>query len=449
MTGERFRPGVESALELGSRDPFDVLVVGGGPAGSSLAHRLGRAGYRVLVLEGRRFPRHKPCGEFMSPECLPMLEELGVAEDLRALGARAIRGMRLHGYGRSASGRYRAVGSVPAPCDHGFALRRERFDQALLERARSQRGVTVVEGLRVKDVTRAEGGRLTGVRLAFPASAAGAGPGPVTLRARFVVGADGVHSAVARSLGVQRPVPWLSKTALVTRFRTPNERDQADVHFIDGGYFVACPVDAGLVSVNLVVDTASVKASGLRAEDYFQQRLEAVPELRAALGGERVDRVRGVGGLAVRTTRQTFAGGALVGDAAGYVDPLTGEGIFFALAGARSLAAALVAALEATSSELQPESLRGYLRARRRELAPRAQLGLVLQRAMTSPALVKGFLALLEARPRLADLLVGVTGDYVPLRELARPSVWLDALGHKEPRTPAGGPERPRVSLRL
>jgi 2-polyprenyl-6-methoxyphenol hydroxylase-like FAD-dependent oxidoreductase len=89
---------------------FDVVVAGGGPAGSGLALRLARAGFSVAVVEARRFPRFKPCGEFMSPACLPLLRELGVLERVRALGPREVRGMRLHAHGRRALGRFVDVG---------------------------------------------------------------------------------------------------------------------------------------------------------------------------------------------------------------------------------------------------------------------------------------------------------------------------------------------------
>jgi flavin-dependent dehydrogenase len=136
--------------------------------------------------------------------------------------------------------------------------------------------------------------------------------------------------------------------------------------------------------------------------------------------------VRGIGPLATTTTAQTFEGAALVGDACGYVDPVTGEGIYFALKGAEMLAQSLEWALHGNRRDRA--ALSGYLSGRRREIEPRARLGRLLQRGLRRPALVRAAFTLLEARPRVTDLIVSTTGDYVPLRELARPSVWLHAL---------------------
>jgi flavin-dependent dehydrogenase len=154
-----------------SRDQFDVIVVGAGPAGSSLAARLGRRGIRVALLERKRFPRHKPCGEFMTPECLPALADLGLADKLEELGARRVHGMRLCGHGAAAAGRYVPIGSARAPVDHGYAVRRERFDEALLDAARAYPSVEVFEGTGVDGVLRAPGGAIEGVTLAAPSGA--------------------------------------------------------------------------------------------------------------------------------------------------------------------------------------------------------------------------------------------------------------------------------------
>jgi flavin-dependent dehydrogenase len=186
-----------------------VVVVGAGPAGSSTALRFARAGFRVALVEPDTFPRFKACGEFMSPDCLPILEDLGVAGDLRALGARPVGSMTLHGHGRRAHGRFVDVGEALAPAGHGWAVRRELFDDALLRAALSA-GVELVAA-RVTGLERGADGEVLGVETR------GTDGVPFRLRARLVVGADGLRSRVARELGVVRAVPWLDKLALTTR----------------------------------------------------------------------------------------------------------------------------------------------------------------------------------------------------------------------------------------
>ncbi|MBL8863676.1 MAG: NAD(P)/FAD-dependent oxidoreductase [Planctomycetes bacterium] len=399
---------------------FDAVIAGAGPAGSTTALRLARAGFRVALVEHQAFPRFKACGEFMSPECLPLLEDLGVAGDLRALGAREVGAMTLHGYGRRARGGFVDVGAACAPCGHGWAVRRELFDDVLLRAALGTGGVELVQA-RVTGLVRGPEGQVLGV------TARGADGETLALRARLTIGADGLRSRLARELGVQRAVPWLDKLALTTRYADVPWGDGAEVHFLEGAYFACTAVDGGLVSLNLVVDRERYAAQGLPRDAALEAWLARVPALAERLArGRRVDPVRGLGPLAHRTTRQTFDGAALVGDACGYVDPVTGEGIWFALEGARLLADSAIPALSAQRADRV--ALEGYARARRRVLAPRAAFATLLQRGLRHPRLVRTVLGLLEARPNLADVLVSVTGDYVPLRELVRPRTWRPAL---------------------
>ncbi len=400
---------------------FDVAVVGAGPAGSSTALRLARAGFSVALLDAQRFPRFKPCGEFMSPEVLPMLTELGVRDELASAGAREVRGMLLHGHGRTVQGRFIDVGGAQAPFDHGWAVRRELFD-ATLVRAAQRAGVELLAGHRVTSVTRDASGVVTGVECSSPSRE------PLVLRARFVVGADGTRSRVATELGVRRETPWLRKVALVTRYSGVPWGDRAEVHLLERGFFAVAPIEGGDVSLNLVLDAREYERTGLPRDELLEEWLHRTPKLgERILRGRRIDPVRGTGAMAMSTTRQVFDGAALVGDASGYVDPITGEGIFFALKGAQMLAASLARALHEGRTDAR--SLRPYLAGRRREIAPRVAFSLLLQRGLRHPALVGAAFRLLSARPRLVDTLVSVTGDYVPLRELARPSVWWSALG--------------------
>lgn len=407
-------------MNAARREVLDVAIVGGGPAGASLALRLGQAGLRVGVFEKKRFPRFKPCGEFMSPECVPILGELGVADDVSALGARRVAGMELHGYERRAEGRFVDVGRTPAPVSFGWAVRRERFDAVLLAAAAATDGVTVAERAEVAGLLRDRDGAVCGVRVRE-------GSAQAEVHARCVIGADGLRSRVAADLGVQRPVPWLRRLALTTRYAGVPAKECAEVHLFPGGYFAATTVDDGLFTLNLVVDQSVARTHGGDWDAFLARHLALAPHLRDRLAGAtRVDPVRGCGPLATTTTAQVADGVALLGDACGYVDPLTGEGMFFALRGAQILAPVLVEALQAGA--VDGDSLRPYLRARQTEFGPRFWLAKLLQRGLRRPWLVARGLGLLAARPRLADLMVSVTGDYVPGRELLRPQVWWRAL---------------------
>jgi flavin-dependent dehydrogenase len=418
----------------------DVVIAGGGPAGSTTALRLARAGFHVVVLDAARFPRFKPCGEFMSPECLPLLRELGALEAVRELGAREVRGMLLHFEGRRVGGRFVDVGRAVAPFDHGLAVRRERFDD-VLRRAAIRVGAEFVEEARVGGLLRDQDGRVSGVVVR---RGRGADAERLEVRARCTLGADGVRSAVAGALGLRRPIPWLDKVAFTTRFEGVSWGDRAEVHLFDGGFVAAAPVDGDLVSVNLIVDRARVRAAPDRSvggplvdrherssrDEWFAARLAALPAIAARLQrGRRLDPIRGTGSFACTTRAATFPGGALVGDAAGYVDPITGEGIFFALKGGELLAEAVTSALHARADRsAEARAWHEYRAGRRREITSRAAFSLLLQRGLRHPSIVRAAWRLMAARPALADLLVSVTGDYVPLRELRSPRIWWRAL---------------------
>ena len=403
----------------------DVAIVGAGPAGAATAIALAREGVDVLVVDAQRFPRFKPCGEFMSPQCLPLLEELGAADALRAAGAREVRGMHLQGWGRGARGAFVDVGSARAPCDFGWALRREEFDHVLLEHARAA-GARVVEGLRMRALLRSGDGAVIG----FEGSDREGRPARV--RARWTVGADGVRSRVARELGARREDPTLQRIAFTTRYRGAQHDDLAQAHFFDQGYFALAPVARDVVSVNLVLFMDEFDRERLPRDEAFESWLARTPSFAERLAGaERIDPLRGVGPMAAHTSEQAFDGAALVGDAAGYVDPITGEGIYFALQGAALLARCLLDARGDARAERR--ALEPYLAGRRRHIAPRARLCRRLLDGLRRPRLARAAFALVQARPGLADLAVSMAGDYAAPRELARPSVWLRALRRREP----------------
>lgn len=399
----------------------DVLIAGAGPAGAHLALRLARAGFSVLLLDQKRFPRDKPCGEFMSPECLPMLEDLGLRSLLDGVGARRVRGMDLFGYGHHARGSFGPVATAKAPFEFGYAMRREVLDTLTLRAAAARPEVAVLEGWRVADLRRDADGRVVGVIALDPAGQ------PRDLGASWTVGADGLRSRVANRLGVRRPVPWLQKFAFVLRYAGEFPQDHAEVHMFPGGYFAASPVDGGHFTVNLVVDQAVVPPGRSQVEEMLATTLAATPRLAEKVcGATREPGFQAIGPLACATTRQTGAGWALVGDACGYVDPVTGEGLFFAMRGAERLAAALIGALHAQCTDQR--ALASYVQARQAEFAPRMFFAKMLQRGLRSPWVTRQVLGVLESRPKLTDLLVAITGDYVPGRALLSPRLWWEAL---------------------
>jgi flavin-dependent dehydrogenase len=399
---------------------YDVAIVGAGPAGTHLALRLAERGFRTALLDRKRFPRHKPCGEFLSPECLPLLREVGLHGTVAALGASAIEGLDLHGFDRTATGTF---GRVPrAVVDrHGFAIRREVLDTVALRAAAARAEIDVFEGHAMRSLLRDGAGAVCGVAVQAPDLHR------FEIRARFTIGADGLRSRVAAQLGLVRAVPWLQKFALVARFSGVPRRARAEVHFLDDGYIAACPVDGDLFTLNLVVDRDRLPGSRRQLADFVLAHVAAAPALAERLGKAKLEGpILACGPLARATTAQTFAGGALLGDACGYVDPMTGEGMFFAMRGAALLAPELERALHAGRTDAAV--LHRYVRRRRREFGHRYALAKLLQRGLRHPAVARTVLRLLAARPALADLMVAMTGESARPSTLLRPSLWWHVL---------------------
>ncbi len=397
----------------------DVLVLGAGPAGSALANQLARDGFHVLLADKKAFPREKPCGEFLSPECTPYLAALDLQQPLAALGPRLVRGMQLHGYGAQALGRFRPVGTHSPTATTGFGVRRTHFDRLLLQAA-ERAGAHWLPRHEFVALQRDGDGRIVGATLRCAAGKLH------SCRARFVVGADGVHSRVAHALGVQRPTPWLDQFALVAHFTGVAPQPSAEVHLFRGGFFAATTVDGGVFSVNLIVPRRTLRDRGDDDWDAFVAgHFDRAPGFGQRLAGsKRLLPWRGIGPLAYTTRRQTFAGAALVGDACGYVDPITGEGIYFALFGARALGEALATALHDPARATA--ALATYATRRRHEVGPRLWAAAMLQRALRQPWLVRTFLRTAARWPVLADLVVTLTGDAAHPRDLLRPSFWRD-----------------------
>lgn len=384
----------------------EVIVVGGGPAGAATAARLAEGGRDVLVLEKGALPREKPCGEYYNPGVVVALERLGALDAILAAEHEKLGGMHLR------TERSSFLLDYPGGGDREWALgvRRLVLDHTLLEHARS-RGARVVERERVSGLE-IEGGRVRGVRLRGAS-------GQEVLRSRFVVGADGRHSAVSRSLGLETRVRWPRRLGLHAHYAgvAPRFGGLGEMYVGRCGYCGLAPVGDGLVVVGLVEEMGQ-KPPGEPTERYLEWRLGRLPRAAALLeGARRVGPVRGVGPLARRVRRVAGPGYLLVGDAAGFFDPFTGEGVYRALRGAELAAEAIEGALRVGSDV--PED---YAGARRALFSEKQRLIGLIQLLLRAPGLFGYALDRLETRPTRAGLLKGVLGDYQPASPALRPS---------------------------
>lgn len=383
----------------------DVIVVGAGPAGAALAIGLARRGREVLLLDQAAFPRDKACGEFYSPGVAAALARLGLLDTILAQEHRRHAGMTIvRGEDRFAL-RY-------APPRRGLSIRRRLLDQLLVDEAAAS-GAVVRQRARVSGVLW-EDGRATGVRLR----------GGEELRASFVAGADGHHSTVGRALGLERPPRWPRRLGLIAHFRlNPGALPAAEMHVAGRFYCGLNPVGEGLVNVGLV-GPLGTRRRGETAAQHLERLLDALPTARERLAGAVWDgTVRGIGPLAHHARRVAGPGYLLLGDAAEFFDPFTGEGLFRALRGAELAAAAIEDALG--RADRLPG---GYVEARGSAFRAKQRLCVVIQLLLRSPRTLGYALRRLEARPELAACLAGALGDYLPPEPMLAPGSLLALL---------------------
>ncbi|GAA2862234.1 NAD(P)/FAD-dependent oxidoreductase [Streptosporangium fragile] len=278
---------------------IDVLVAGGGPAGLATAVNAALAGMEAVVVEPRPVPVDKACGEGLMPTGAAALRALGVRVE-----GRALRGIRYLDGRREAE--------APFRCGPGLGVRRTALHAALALRAK-ELGVEIVPG-KVTEV-RQDG---TGVE------AAG-------LRARWLVAADGLHSPLRARLGLELPCRGLRRYGLRRHYPVAPWTDFVEVHWAADGEAYVTPVGDELVGV-------AVLSSRRRG---YSEHLADFPELMERLRVPAVTPVRGAGPLRQRVRARVAGRVLLVGDAAGYVDALTGEGVSLALASARVLVGCL------------------------------------------------------------------------------------------------------------
>lgn len=383
----------------------DALVIGAGPAGSASAALLAEAGWRVLAIDRATFPREKPCSEYMNPEAVRMLDRLGVTASLCSAGAAALSGSSV-----TSSRGARLVGRFPE--GQGLSIARRELDQALVGAARA-RGVEVLEGTSLERLEM-EGHRITGAVIR------GRDGGVRRVRAPLTVGADGLRSRVARALGGQH-LGWPARVAFVAHVEgVPAMADRAEMHVSGQGYVGLNAIGGGVTNVALVVPQRRAALAAGRVEAYFMEELDRFPGVRGRVQAQRIVReVLVTGPFAARARRITAPGALLVGDAADFFDPFTGEGICAALTGADLVAQALGSALG--NGAAIDRALAEYRRARRRRFAGKWAVERLIGYSMMVPGLFDHAVARIGRRRGMADTLVGVTGAVLPARAVLNP----------------------------
>lgn len=304
----------------------DVIVIGGGPAGSTAATLLAQRGFTVTLLERERFPRFQ-IGESLLPYNNDLFSRLGVTDQLHAgdffpkYGAYFVTGDGAVGYG------FRFDKRLQDPYRNSFQVKRAEFDHLLLRNA-EKHGVEVREETPVKSV------ELNGERVVVNGD----------LEARFVIDASGHHAL----LGEKQPIESLKKIAFFAHYRgvpRPEGRDAGNtvIVVLRNAWFWLIPVNAEVMSVGLVVDREHVLRCGLEPEELLDRTIaESSWVAERMKNAERITQVYARKDFSFRTKKMVGPNFALIGDAAGFIDPIFSTGVFMAMKSA-DLASAAVA----------------------------------------------------------------------------------------------------------
>jgi flavin-dependent dehydrogenase len=385
---------------------WDAVVVGGGPAGAAFACFLARRGRAVCVVDRARFPREKPCGEFLSPAGTPLLEDLGVRAAVDAAGAARLEGVRVvaHGDPPVELAFPQDAGAPP----WGYSLSRLVLDTILLDAARAA-GAAVVEGVRVDEILREPDGSAAGVAGRDATGEAW------SAHARLVVGAGGRNCPVARGLGLQRRGRRPRYDLLAHWHAAEALPPACELHIGRDAYVAAAPVENDRLNVNCVV-TRSMLQRARDPEAVYRSTLAAHPGIRRWISGTRAEPVVASDVTPLVTSRATADGAILLGDAALFLDPFTGQGLYLALRSAALAAPIADAALAARRPTRAALAL--YDTARRLELADKWRVSRALQAVLYRPRAVRAVVRALRTNRELAATLAAVTGDLVPARRV-------------------------------
>lgn len=359
---------------------YDVAIVGGGPAGLACSIEAAQRGFRAVVLERRVLPCDKACGEGLMPSGVRALEALGVRALLPREDCAPIEGIRyVQEDGSAAEGRL--------PEGGGLGVRRTALAAAMAARARAL-------GVEIRERTEVRGHQRTGAGVAVETDTG-------TITARLLIAADGLASARRRAEGLEEAYEGPRRFGLRQHFARAAWSPFVEVHFAEGVEAYITPAGDARIGVAFLWEAEPAKGPA-----SFDALLAKFPALVERLAGVPASSpVRGAGPLLRKARAPVADRFVLVGDAAGYVDAITGEGLSLAFACSGALGEVLPEALARGATEA---SLAPYARVFRREFLRYSILTQSLLALCRRPAVRRHVVRFLGKNPRLFERILAV-----------------------------------------
>ncbi|MCB0401863.1 MAG: tryptophan 7-halogenase [Flavobacteriales bacterium] len=332
------------------KEAYDVIIIGGGPAGSSSAIRLRQAGLRVAVFEKDQFPRPH-VGESLVPFCYPLFEELGILEELEQTTVRKP-GVRFINKDGSYTTTYCFQNILKGPHHLSFHVLREKFDKQLLDKAKRD-GAEVFENTKVLTVD-----------LADPTQAAAVVEDPEgnqkNVRARFLIDATGQDSFLARKLNLKKKHKDLDRIAFLQHWDCSTDQEGIDEGLLQIVYLSSSkkgwigfqPVDVNRLSVGIIFDNSYVKIARQKYVDqgisdwkqqFYLDEIQQSHHVKTLLSKSKpINRLMVVGDYSYKVEEKFKSNYAIIGDAAGFLDPVFATGVYLALNTSKNTSLAVI-----------------------------------------------------------------------------------------------------------
>jgi flavin-dependent dehydrogenase len=317
-------------------ESYDVAIIGGGPAGSTAATLLSKAGRRVIVLERDKFPRFH-IGESLLPFSMQTFTRLGLQEKLRAGFLEKFGGEIAEAGGEKAAKFYFKDG-FGSRTDRSYQVTRSKFDKMLLDHA-AESGAEVREETLVENVDFDRDSAMLSLRRDARSRVLGRAETLLSenIRARYVVDASGRNSVIGNKFKLKKSYQHLQKLSLFAHYEGLEREEGIDATLTRmvrtlQSWFWVIPLENDRTSIGIVLEAADFKSSGLSAEEFFERAIAEQPLVRNRIGaGRRVSQVYTAADFSYRSERLTGDRWLLAGDAAGFIDPVFSSGVFLAV----------------------------------------------------------------------------------------------------------------------